>query len=92
MYVCMYMYVCMHVCVYVCMYDCMHACMYVCMCVYIYITYIYILHVYVCACVYTYIRPPLNKKVFPVHRPDGLKRADWDFFFMIFEKRFSQPF
>ena len=32
------------------------------------------------------LRPPLNKKVFPVHRPGGLKRADWDFFFMIFEK------
>ena len=31
-------------------------------------------------------RPPLNKKSFPVHRPGGLKRADWDFFFMIFEK------
>ena len=37
-------------------------------------------------------RPPLNKKVFPVHRPGGLKRANWDFFFMIFEKScfFSQ--
>ena len=34
------------------------------------------------------LRPPLNKKLFPVHRPGGLKRADWDFFFMIFEKRF----
>ena len=35
----------------------------------------------------------LNKKVFPDHRPGGLKRADWDFFFMIFEKSFffSQP-
>ena len=37
--------------------------------------------------------PPLNKKLFPVHRPGGLKRADWDFFFMIkffmiFEKSF----
>ena len=34
------------------------------------------------------LRPSLNKKVFPVHRPGGLKRADWDsFFFMIFEKK-----
>ena len=33
-------------------------------------------------------RPPLDKKVFPVHRPGGLKRDDWDFFFMIFEKSF----
>ena len=24
--------------------------------------------------------PPLNKKLFPVHRPGGLKRAEWDFF------------
>ena len=34
------------------------------------------------------VRPPLNKKMFPVHRPGGLKRANWDFFFMIFEKTF----
>ena len=27
------------------------------------------------------VRPPLNKKVFPAHRPGGLKRADSDFFF-----------
>ena len=33
------------------------------------------------------IRPLLNKKVFPVYRPGGLKRADWDFFFMIFEEK-----
>ena len=26
------------------------------------------------------VGPPLNKKVFPVHRPGGLKGADWDFF------------
>ena len=25
------------------------------------------------------IRPPLNKKLFPVHLPSGLKRADWNF-------------
>ena len=31
--------------------------------------------------------PPLNKKVFSVHQPVGLKRADWDFFFMIFEEK-----
>ena len=37
---------------------------------------------------YDSLRPPLNKKLFPVHRPGGLKRADWDFFFMIFEKSF----
>ena len=34
------------------------------------------------------LRPSLNKKVFPVHWPGGPKRADWDFFFMIFEKTF----
>ena len=34
------------------------------------------------------VRPPLNKKLFPVHRPGGLKRADWDFLFMIFENSF----
>ena len=34
----------------------------------------------------TNVRPPLNKKSFPVHQPGGLKRADLDFFFMIFEK------
>ena len=34
------------------------------------------------------VRPPLNKKLFPVHRSGGLKRADWNFFFMIFEKSF----
>ena len=36
--------------------------------------------------------PSLNKKVFPVHRPGGLKRADWDFFFHDFFKKlfFSQ--
>ena len=35
------------------------------------------------------IRPPLNKKLFPVHRPGGLKRADWNFFyfFHIFKKK-----
>ena len=34
------------------------------------------------------LRPPLNTKLFPVHRPSGLKRADWKFYFMIFEKVF----
>ena len=34
------------------------------------------------------VGPPLKKKLFPVHRPSRLQRADWDFFFMIFEKRF----
>ena len=32
-------------------------------------------------------RPPLDKKLFPVHRPGGLKRADWNFF-SIFSKKF----
>ena len=38
------------------------------------------------------LKPPSNKKLFPVQRPGGLKRADLDFFFMIFEKSvfFSQ--
>ena len=31
------------------------------------------------------VRPPLNETLFPVHRPSGLKRADWNFFF-IFSK------
>ena len=26
------------------------------------------------------LRPTLNEKLFPVHRPSGLKRADWNFF------------
>ena len=30
------------------------------------------------------IRPPLNKKTFPVYRPGGSKRADWKFFFHLF--------
>ena len=38
-------------------------------------------------------RPPLNKKLFPVHHPSGLKRAGWHFFFMFFEKSvFSSNF
>ena len=28
------------------------------------------------------VRPPLNKKWFPVYRPGGSKRADWNFFFI----------
>ena len=28
-------------------------------------------------------RPPLNKKLFPVYRPGGSKRADWNFLFHI---------
>ena len=35
------------------------------------------------------VRPPLNKKVFPVHRPSGLKRANWKIFFIFFEKKVS---
>ena len=26
------------------------------------------------------LRPPLDKKLFPVGRPSGFKRADWNFF------------
>ena len=33
------------------------------------------------------VRPPLNEKSFPVHRPGGLKRAYWNFFFS-FKKTF----
>ena len=33
-------------------------------------------------------RPTLNKKWFPVHWPGGLKRAGWNFFFVILEKKF----
>ena len=29
-------------------------------------------------------RPPLIEKLFPVHRPSGLKSADWNSFFHIF--------
>ena len=32
------------------------------------------------------IRPTLNKKLFLVHHPNGLKRADWNFFFNDFLK------
>ena len=32
------------------------------------------------------LRPPLNKKVFPVYRPGGSKRADWNFFFHLSKK------
>ena len=31
-------------------------------------------------------RPSLNEKLFPVHRPSGLKRADWNVCFFIFKK------
>ena len=34
------------------------------------------------------MRPPLNKKLCPVHRPSGLKRADWIFFSHIFQNVF----
>ena len=34
------------------------------------------------------VRPPLNKKLFPVLRPSGLKRADWNSFFFIFKNIF----
>ena len=32
-------------------------------------------------------RPPLIEKLFPVDRPSGFKRADWNFFFHIFFKK-----
>ena len=34
------------------------------------------------------MRRPVNKKVFPVYRPGGSKRADWNFFFHLFKKSF----
>ena len=30
------------------------------------------------------IRPPLDEKLFPVDRPSGFKRADWNSFFFDF--------
>ena len=33
------------------------------------------------------LSPPLKKKLFPVQRPSGLKRADWNFFFHIYKKK-----
>ena len=33
------------------------------------------------------VRPPLNKKLFPVNWPGGSKRADWNFFFHLFKKK-----
>ena len=30
---------------------------------------------------------PVNTKLFPVHRPGGLKRTDWDFFPHDFKKK-----
>ena len=35
----------------------------------------------------TFMRPPLNKKLFPVHRPSGLKRAEWDSVFSCLKKK-----
>ena len=40
-----------------------------------------------CDCIAA-VRPPLNKKLFPVYRPGGSKRADWNFFFSIFSFSF----
>ena len=39
------------------------------------------------------LMPPLNKKLFPVYRPGGSKRADWNFFFHLFKKKkmFTPP-
>ena len=33
------------------------------------------------------VRPPLNKKLFPVNWPGGSKRADWNFFFHLFNNK-----
>ena len=33
------------------------------------------------------IGPPLNKTLFPVQRPSGLKRANWNFFFIFGKKK-----
>ena len=33
------------------------------------------------------VRPPLNKKLFPVYRPGESKRADWNFFSHLFKKK-----
>ena len=33
------------------------------------------------------VKPPLNKKLFPVYRPGGSKRTDWNFFFFILSKK-----
>ena len=33
------------------------------------------------------LRPPLDKELFPVHCPSGLKRADWNFFFSDFQQK-----
>ena len=38
------------------------------------------------------IRPPLNKKLFPVYRPGGSKKADWNFFFIFSKKLFFVTF
>ena len=38
------------------------------------------------------LRPPLNKKLFPVHRPSGLKWADWIFLFIYLFIYFFQIF
>ena len=34
------------------------------------------------------VRPPLNKKLFPVYRPGGSKRANWNLFFHLFKEFF----
>ena len=40
---------------------------------------------------FVYFRPSSNEKLFPVHRPSGLKRANWNLFF-IFSKKYVFPF
>ena len=34
------------------------------------------------------VRPSLKEKLFPVYRPGGSKRADWNLFFPLFKKLF----
>ena len=36
-----------------------------------------------------WIRPALNKNLFPVYRPGGSKRSDWNFFLIFSKKKIS---
>ena len=37
------------------------------------------------------VRPRLNKDVFPVDRPSGFKRVNWNYFFHIFLEKKKNP-
>ena len=37
------------------------------------------------------MRPPLSEKLFPVDRPSGFKKANWNFFSIFLEKVFFSP-